>query len=1065
MRVLEYESLDTTGAGSALERVRDALSRGDFRAAQAKKLVGGDGRLFYRAKLGDADRLLFTLVRHREECCILLLERIRQHDYAASRFLRGADIDEERIVDVGVEEAVSQAVPMRYLHPARTRVHLLDKPLSFDDVQQAVFEAAPPLVLVGSAGSGKTALTLEKLKRIEGEVLYVTHSAYLAQSARALYFGGGFEHPRQQAEFLSYREFIETFAVPVGQEASWPRFRGWFARMQQGFRGLDAHQAFEEIRGVIAAQADGPLTRENYLGLGVRQSIYAPEQRAQVYDLYRKYREWLLAERLYDLNLLAHEHLAQAQPRYDFVVVDEVQDLTMAQLALVLKSLRHPGQFLLCGDSNQIVHPNFFAWSQVKTLFWRDAELAARQPLRVLAANYRNAARTTALANTLLRVKHARFGSIDRESNHLVEAVGGETGKATLLADREAALRVLDEQTRRSARVAVLVLRDEDKPAARERFRTPLLFSVHEAKGLEYEHIVLFRFVSGQRAAYAEIAEGVDAGELTQDTLEYRRARDKTDKSLEVWKFYVNALYVALTRALRDVWLVESDLQHPLLQLLGLREEGATQLDARASSQEEWQREARRLELQGKQEQADAIRRDVLKQARPPWPVHDGDWLRASLRKAFIERHPSAKLHQQLFDYACYHNRPTIAQALHDDLRYSTPENFLRQAGAERTRTLAPCLAKNFKDLLRQCDQYGTEFRSPMNHTPLMQAALAGNLPLLEALIERGADLDAADDYGQTALHLAIQRSARDQDYARRTFAPIYARVAPAVFDVQCGGRLVRLDRHQPEYQLLQWMWALAAQAWTLSQAHATGFDAAWLLGCWEAVPDSVVPATRKRRQYLSSVLSRNEAGRDYAWNRRLFARLRHGYYWLAADLAVRVREAGEERWMDHRERLGMRLLLDTAADRTAPALARRVFGEDAGASIFAAERQRRQQAREQAEEARAQREHEQLMAEIERRQREHNAQMRWMARQQGKGIGSMRPRAAAQPEQDDKRRTLGRGQSKAAHEREQARAAALRTAAMSSGHSVSSAETRDAAAPEILKPEPWTLDLRKPRS
>jgi hypothetical protein len=34
--------------------------------------------------------------------------------------------------------------------------------------------------------------------------------------------------------------------------------------------------------------------------------------------------------------------------------VDEVQDLTNAQLALVLAMLAKPGRFLLCGDSNQI---------------------------------------------------------------------------------------------------------------------------------------------------------------------------------------------------------------------------------------------------------------------------------------------------------------------------------------------------------------------------------------------------------------------------------------------------------------------------------------------------------------------------------------------------------------------------------------------------------------------------------------------------------------------------------------------------------------------------------------
>ena len=43
--------------------------------------------------------------------------------------------------------------------------------------------------------------------------------------------------------------------------------------MRQSVRRVDAHQAFEEIRGVIAAAAEGVLSREAYRELGVRQSI------------------------------------------------------------------------------------------------------------------------------------------------------------------------------------------------------------------------------------------------------------------------------------------------------------------------------------------------------------------------------------------------------------------------------------------------------------------------------------------------------------------------------------------------------------------------------------------------------------------------------------------------------------------------------------------------------------------------------------------------------------------------------------------------------------------------
>lgn len=246
-----------------------------------------------------------------------MLEVIANHDYDNSRFLRGAAIDETRISDADAAEAAKEAQPLRYLHPERTAIHLLDKPISFDDAQEAVYRQPPPLIVVGSAGSGKTALTLEKLKHAEGEVLYVTHSAYLVQSARDLYYANGFEHGAQDAVFLSYREFVESIRVPIGREASWRDFSGWFSRMQQAFRDFEGHQAFEEIRGVVAAGAGGILSRKDYPMLGVRQSIFPENKRDRLYDLYEKYRAWLAETRLYDLNLVAQEWQALATPRYD----------------------------------------------------------------------------------------------------------------------------------------------------------------------------------------------------------------------------------------------------------------------------------------------------------------------------------------------------------------------------------------------------------------------------------------------------------------------------------------------------------------------------------------------------------------------------------------------------------------------------------------------------------------------------------------------------------------------------------------------------------------------------
>lgn len=158
MRVLEYAGLDATRVQAAYSKACAALARGDFRSAEVKKLGSLNGLPLYRAKLDHTNRLLFTLVRHGGETCALMLEIIHQHAYDKSRFLRGAAVDEDKIPAVEAaeaEHAASAAPPLRYLHPERRALHFLDRPLSFDDIQEAVYRAPAPLVIVGAPAAAR----------------------------------------------------------------------------------------------------------------------------------------------------------------------------------------------------------------------------------------------------------------------------------------------------------------------------------------------------------------------------------------------------------------------------------------------------------------------------------------------------------------------------------------------------------------------------------------------------------------------------------------------------------------------------------------------------------------------------------------------------------------------------------------------------------------------------------------------------------------------------------------------------------------------------------------------
>lgn len=897
MDILYYSDLDYSKVENSFLKVSEQLRNGNFAGADVKKMSNTG---YYRAKLDDASRLLFKFARYENRTYLLLLEVILHHNYAGSRFLKGAAIDETKFVPIAKPEQIDadDIVQLPFINAHSTKFQLLDKVISFDEDQQEAFQLPAPLLLIGSAGSGKTILTLEKIKTLRGKVLYVTLSPYLVENSANLYYAFQYHNKDQETDFLSFKEYVETLQIPPGKELGFAAFDAWFSRYRNAVKLRDSYKLYEEFKGVLTGMQIEKeyLSREDYLALGVRQSVFLPTERAQVYDIFEKYLEFLRQQNFYDLSMVAWRWQSLCKPKYDFIIVDEVQDLTNTQLLLLLRSLKTSGQFVLCGDSNQVVHPNFFSWTNIKTMFYSRGDTAGS--IRILRTNYRNSPQVTDIANKLLKLKNARFGSIDRESTYLVNPVSEKDGEVVCLPDDLKIKEELDRKTRNSTQFAVVVMRNEDKDDARKFFQTPLLFSVQEAKGLEYENIILFNFVHNKSREFIEITQDVSVADLASEEISYARGKDKTDKSFDAYKFYINTLYVAMTRAVRNLYMVESSQKHPLLDLLGLAgPQRQLNLDEQKSSFDEWQREAQRLELQGKTEQAEHIRQHMLGYAETPWTPVKRTTLESMKADALHPELFNKKAKDRLFDYALIYNDTRVLLQL-SQLKYRKADKYEPEQKEIFRRVYAAYSRDDVKKVAENIKKYGIDYRDEFNLTPLLAAIKTRAVKITDFLIEQGAKTDVTDALGMTPFLIALQQAHNDAKFLENRLPALYHKLQPDFVKVKIDNQLVKIAAESTEFFLLQNF--IAYYPAFLEIAKQVGGDMGYkvidVMTMCQKFPDTLFPEYRKKRGYLTAVLSRNEKDRKDPNSKKLFLRLARGTYVLNPDMELSI---GEDEWIN----------------------------------------------------------------------------------------------------------------------------------------------------------------------
>jgi superfamily I DNA/RNA helicase len=288
--------------------------------------------------------------------------------------------------------------------------------LNLERSQRQIVEltGSGPIIVRGVAGSGKTALAMHRIHHVmrqaarlaEPHVLFVTYSRALTDVARQLLtalgvpassglevtslhkwcldFAKGHGHPLRGEERERLVEEAVKEARPKQRESvvwDYPT-PFWVDELHRIKSGLEGGR--DEYSTMRRHGAGRGLDRR------LRTLVW------HVYEAYERLRggrpDWDdVVRRAY----LRARELGDQAPRFDHVVVDEAQDLTVLGLRLVAHLGRAPGQLFVAFDPAQSIFERGFRW--------KDAGIRAHGSRSFdLRANYRNTYEVLEAARPLL---------------------------------------------------------------------------------------------------------------------------------------------------------------------------------------------------------------------------------------------------------------------------------------------------------------------------------------------------------------------------------------------------------------------------------------------------------------------------------------------------------------------------------------------------------------------------------------------------------------------------------------------------------------------------------------
>ncbi len=421
-----------------------------------------------------------------------------------------------------------------------------------DGKQEKCLRLTAPCCITGNAGTGKTLISMRLMldNELNGDSLitYITLTDHLKNMVLHEFEMELNREPKRSAfkslndltkdyNMATYQDFLKFYQDYLNEHRkdSNESYTAYMRKYQKYF-GYDSLRAYQIIRRDIKGRMKANWDRDwNVPLLSLNDFILEMQNDFEDFDV-------LLLEYLYDVctsyqdylernNLLDENDIFRLMNKsFDKIILDEAQDFTELQIFRLFEMSNH--NIFLIGDGNQIINASLFRPSRIKKL---DSQLVVPEPF---SKNYRSSSEINQFLLRLTDIRKEYINTQKAIDENYIDINLKETNKNAILSfDGKNVERVLEAFINKP-NTAVIVGLEKDKEELS--FISHDLYTINEAKGLEFKYVFLYNIASSKKKEWQYIFE--------------KKAKTKKNS---LYRYYFNVLYVAASRASENVIIYE----------------------------------------------------------------------------------------------------------------------------------------------------------------------------------------------------------------------------------------------------------------------------------------------------------------------------------------------------------------------------------------------------------------------------------------------------------------------------------------------------------------------------